>query len=124
MKKFLLIVFLLISTNAFSATNYKSNFTIEKFEKAKKNGETVVITAWAQYCGTCKKQKPILKQAKEDFENVLFLFIEHTKNKNLVKELNINHWSTIVVYKNNKKITSSVGLVDKDQIYSLIKKGI
>ena len=39
-------------------------------------------------------------------------------------ELNINHWSTIVVYKNNKKITSSVGLVDKDQIYSLIKKGI
>ena len=52
------------------------------------------------------------------------IYIEHVKNKELVKELNINFWSTIAVYKNNKQIAKSVGMVNKDQIYSLIKKGI
>ena len=123
MKKILLLI-LIFSYSSVFASELTPKFSKEAFNEAQDQGKTVVIYSWNKFCGTCKKQKPILKLAKEDFENVLFLFIEHTKNKNLVKELNINHWSTIVVYKNNKKITSSVGLVDKDQIYSLIKKGI
>ena len=58
------------------------------------------------------------------FENVLFFYIEHVKNKNLLKDLDINFWSTIAVYKNNKQIARGVGLVEKDQIYLLIEKGI
>ena len=37
MKKILVIIFLLISTNAFSVENQRLNFTIEIFEEAKKN---------------------------------------------------------------------------------------
>ena len=44
MKKILIIIFLLINTNVFSAEGYKSNFTIEKFEEAKKNGAKLAIT--------------------------------------------------------------------------------
>ena len=57
MKKVFLIIFLLICTNAFSAEDHTTNFTIEKFEEAKKNGETIVVTAWTKYCGTCKRQR-------------------------------------------------------------------
>ena len=76
MNKFFLIVFLLISTNAFSAEGH-INFTIQKFEEAKKNGETVVVTAWNKYCGTCKRQKVVLAQAEKDFKDVLFLYYSH-----------------------------------------------
>ena len=124
MKKFLLIVFLLISTNAFSATNYKSNFTIEKFEKAKKNGETVVITAWAQYCGTCKKQKEVLDQAEKDFEDILFLYYNHIKMKDIAKYLKIDYRSTILVYKGSEEVSRTIGQLDKSAIYSNIKEGI
>ena len=54
----------------------------------------------------------------------------HTKNgsrnikNNYEKSTNINFWSTIAVYKNNKQIAHAVGLINRDQIYSLIKKGI
>ena len=41
MKKILIIILLLISTNVFSAEDHVSNFTIQKFESAKKNGETI-----------------------------------------------------------------------------------
>ena len=123
MKKILLLILFFNFSNAF-ASEYVTNFTKEVFEQAQNNGKTVVVYSWNKYCFTCAKQKPILKQAKKEFEDVLFLYIEHTKNKNLLKGLNINHWSTIAVYKENQQIAKGVGIVKKDEIYSLIEKGI
>ena len=124
MKKILVIILLLISTNAFSAENQKLNFTIETFEKAKKNGETIVITAWNKYCGTCKKQKLVLDQAEKDFKDVLFLYYSHPKMKDFAKYLKIEHRSTILVYKGSSEVSRTLGQVDKSLIYSNIKKGI
>ena len=124
MKKILVIIFLLICTNAFSAENHKLNFTIETFEEAKKNGETVVVTAWNKYCGTCKRQKVVLDQAEKDFKDVLFLYYSHPKMKNIATYLKIDHRSTILVYKGSAEVSRTLGLVDKSVIYSNIEKGI
>ena len=123
MKKALILILFFNFSNAF-ASEYTTNFTKQAFEQAQNNGKTVVLYSWNKYCVTCAKQKPILQQAKKDFKDVLFLYIEHTKNKNLLKDLNINFWSTIAVYRDNKQIARAVGVVEKDQIYSLIEKGI
>ena len=114
----------MISTNAFSAEGYKTNFTIQKFEEAKKNGETVIVTAWNKYCGTCKRQKVVLDQAEKDFKDVLFLYYNHPKMKDIAKYLKIDHRSTILVYKGNKEVSRTIGQLDKSVIYSNIKKGI
>jgi len=124
MKKILVIIFLLICTNAFSAENHKLNFTIEKFEEAKKNGDVIVITAWAKYCGTCKKQKVVLDQAEKDFKDVLFLYYNHPKMKDIAKYLKIDHRSTILVYKGYTEVSRTIGQLEKSVIYSNIKKGI
>jgi len=124
MKKIFVIIFLLISTNVFSAENHRSNFTIQKFEEAKKNGETVVVTAWNKYCGTCKRQKVVLDQAEKDFKEVLFLYYNHPKMKDIAKYLKIDHRSTILVYKGNTEVSRTLGQVDKSVIYSNIKKAI
>ncbi len=124
MRKILVIIFLLISTNVFAAENHKLNFTVEKFENAKKNGETVVVTAWNKYCGTCKRQKEVLDQAEKDFKNVLFLYYNHPKMKDIARYLKIDHRSTILVYKGEAEISRTLGQVDKSVIYSNIKKGI
>ena len=124
MKKILLVFFLIISSNAFSAESHISNFTIEKFEGAKKNGETIVVTAWNKYCGTCKRQKVVLDQAEKDFKDVLFLYYDHPKMKDIAKYLKIDHRSTILVYKGESEISRTLGQVDKSVIYSNIKKGI
>ena len=124
MKKILLVFFLIISSNAFSAESHILNFTIEKFEGAKKNGETIVVTAWNKYCGTCKRQKVVLDQAEKDFKDVLFLYYNHPKMKGIATYLKIDHRSTILVYKGSKEISRTVGQLDKSVIYANIKKGI
>ena len=124
MKKIILIIVLLFSFSNVFASEFKTNFTQEIFEKAQDNGKIVVIYSWNEYCGTCAKQRPILEQAKNDFKDILFLSIEHVENKDLVKNLKIEYWSTIAVYKNSKQTAKIIGLVDKDKIYSFIKKEI
>ncbi len=124
MKKILVIIFLLISTSTFSAENQRLNFTIETFEEAKKNGETIVVTAWNKYCGTCKRQKVVLDQAEKDFKDVLFLYYNHPKMKEVSKYLKIDRRSTILVYKGNTEVSRTLGQIDKSVIYSSIEKGI
>ena len=121
--KILAFFILLISTSTF-AGEYETNFNIEKFKFAQNNGKIVVIHSWNKSCGTCAKQKPILEKAKKDFENVIFMNFEQTKNKDIAKLLKVDYWTTIVVYKDNKELAREIGLYNKEDIYNLIKKGI
>ena len=121
--KILAFFILLISTSSF-AGEYETNFNIEKFKSAQNNGKIVVIHSWNKSCSTCAKQKPILEKAKKDFENVIFMNFEQTKNKDIAKLLKVDYWTTIVVYKDNKELAREIGLYNERDIYNLIKKGI
>tara|TARA_Y100001970_G_scaffold293439_1_gene440223 strand:+ start:5464 stop:5832 length:369 start_codon:yes stop_codon:yes gene_type:complete len=122
MKKITFILFFLITTNTF-AEKVEINFTLEKFVSAQESGKTIFVNSWNKWCLTCIKQEEVIKQARKDFKDVVFLTFEQ-KNKDIAKYLNIDYRSTLVVYKNKKEIVRSVGITKKEEIYSLIKKGI
>ena len=123
MKKLLIIIFAFISFNAF-AIEEKTTFSLEIFNKAQKNGKVVVINSWNKSCSTCAAQIKVLQEAKKEFKDILFLSYEQTANEDIAKLLDIDFWTTIVVYKNNKEIARSIGQIDKSKIYSIIKENI
>jgi thiol-disulfide isomerase/thioredoxin len=114
----LIIVFLSISSYAISK---ETTFSNEIFKKAQLEGKTVVINSWNKTCTTCAKQVKILNQAKKDFKDVVFLSFEQTKDKEIAKSLGVNYWTTIVVYKDSKEISRTIGQTNKDKIYLQIK---
>ena len=120
MKKIFVLIFTLISFNCF-AVDKTTTFTSEVFKKAQDEGKTVVINSWNKTCYTCGKQVKILNQAEKEFNDILFLSFEQTKDKKIAELLGIEYWTTIVVYKNNKEIARSIGQTKKSEIYELIK---
>jgi thioredoxin 1 len=120
MKKFFIFILVIFNFNSF-AFGKTTTFTNEVFQKAQSDGKIVVINSWNETCSTCAKQVKILEQAKKDFSNILFLSFEQTKDIDVAKSLDINYWTTIVVYKNNKEISRSMGETKKEKIYSQIK---
>ena len=120
MKKILTSILIILSFNSFALAK-TSTFTNEIFQKAQSQGKIVVINSWNKTCTTCAKQVKILDQAKQDFKDVIFLNFEQTKDKNIAKSLSIDYWTTIVVYKNDKEISRSIGQTNKKKIYSQIK---
>jgi len=123
MKKLLILLFAFISFNTF-AVEKKTTFTPDLFNEAQKNGKIVVINSWNKSCSTCAQQIKILNEAENEFKDILFLSYEQTVNTDIAELLNIDFWTTIVVYKNNIEVSRSIGQTDKSKIYSLIKKGI
>ena len=122
MKKILIIIFVLIPFHSLSFEK-KTTFTLEKFNKAQEDGKVVVINSWNKFCSTCAKQVKILNEAEEKFKNVVFLSFEQN-NEVIANLLNIDYWTTIAIYKDNKEIAREMGLPNKGKIFDLIKKGI
>ena len=119
MKKILIFIFIVLSFNSFALAK-TSTFSNEIFQKAQLQGKIVVINSWNKTCTTCAKQVKILDQAKQDFKDVIFLSFEQTKDKKIAKLLGIQYWTTIVVYRDNKELSRSIGETSKDKIYSQI----
>jgi len=120
MKNLFIIIFVLITFNSF-AVDKSTTFNNDIFKQAQLEGKTVVINSWEKSCTTCKRQIKILDQAQKEFGDILFLSFEQTVDKDIAKQLGIDYWTTIVVYKNNKEVHRSIGQTDKAKIYELIK---
>ena len=119
MKKIIIIALFFFSLSS-ASFGKSTTFTNEVFKDAQISGKTVVINSWNKTCGTCAKQVIILNQAKKDFKDVVFLSYEQTKDKDIAKLLDIDYWTTIVVYKSNKEVSRSIGQTNKAKIYSQI----
>jgi thiol-disulfide isomerase/thioredoxin len=120
MKNILIFILLIFSLNSV-AISKETTFTDEVFQKSQLDGKTVVIHSWNKTCVICAQQVEILKQAEQDFKDVIFLSFEQTKDKKIAKFLEIDYWTTIVIYKDNKELSRTIGQTDKDKIYSQIK---
>ena len=120
MKKILISIIVLLSINSISISK-ETTFTNEIFKKSQLDGKTVVIHSWNKTCITCAEQVKILEQAKKDFKDTIFLSFEQTKDKKIAQFLDIAYWTTIVVYKNNKEISRTIGQTNKEEIYTQIK---
>ena len=113
---FILLVFGFTTT----AISKETTFTNEIFEKSQLDGKTVVIHSWNKTCTTCARQVKILDKAKQEFKDIIFLSFEQTQDRDIANFLGIDYWTTIVVYRDNKEISRSIGQTKKEKIYSQI----
>ena len=121
MKKILIIIFFLFCSNSL-AIEESTTFTDKIFKKAQSEGKIIVINSWNKFCSTCKKQIKILDQAETKFNDVIFLSYEQTENKVIADKLNIDYWTTIVIYKGEDEIYRSMGVTEKNQLHLAIDK--
>ena len=119
MKQILILITIVFGLST-TAISKETTFNNEIFKKSQLDGKTVVIHSWNKTCVTCARQFKILDKAQQDFKEVIFLSFEQTKDKDIGKFLSIDYWTTIVVYRDNKEVSRSIGQTNKEKIYSQI----
>jgi len=122
MKKYLILIFCIIAFNA-SASEKKTTFNKELFEKAQSEGKIVVISSWIKYCTSCASQMKVLKKAKNEFENMEY-FAFNIKNKEIAELFNVQYQTTLLIFKDNMEVYRSIGETNKDLIYQAIESSI
>ncbi len=122
MKKLFILIFLLLSFQS-TASEKKTTFSEEVFNKAQSDGKVVVVSSWIKYCSSCVSQMKVLIKAKDDFQNIIYLNFD-VRNKEISKLLNVQYQTTLLIFKKNKEIYRSVGEISKSEIYRAIEKSL
>ena len=129
MKKFFIFIFLIFAFSA-NATEKKTTFNIELFDKAQSEGKFVVVSSWIKYCSSCAGQMKILKKAKNEgvlsdikFDNIEYFSFDVT-NEKIANLLNVQYQTTLLIFKDNEEVYRSVGETTEELIYKAIKSSI
>ncbi|PNQ75196.1 thioredoxin [Hanstruepera neustonica] len=82
----------------------------------------VLVDFFAEWCGPCKMMAPILKEVKDALgESVSILKVDVDKNQTLAAQMQVRGVPTLVLYKKGKQLWRQSGVVQKNDLISLIQ---
>lgn len=82
----------------------------------------ILVDFYADWCGPCRTLAPILKQVKEELgEAVKIVKIDVDKNQPLAVKYQVRGVPTMLLFKNGKQLWRQSGVLQKNDIVSIIK---
>lgn len=101
-------------------------FTDEAFSKSQQEQKSIALFFYAQWCVTCREQKPMLEELIKDKELEKFVgyIVDYDSRPDLKAKYKIQRQSALIVFKGKKEIDRNLSCMDKDVMKELFKKGL
>jgi thioredoxin 1 len=98
--------------------------TQENFEaEVLKSPVPVLVDFWAEWCGPCKLQNPILEEiTKELAGKVKIAKVDVDKYPDLASDYNVMSIPTLKFFNKGQVVSEMIGLQSKDKLLSEIQK--
>ncbi len=94
---------------------------MSRFSEIINQPKPVLIDFYAEWCGPCKMMAPILKQVKDNLgDRVSIIKIDVDKNQELAAKYQVKGVPTLMLFKNGKQLWRQSGVLQKDEIISII----
>lgn len=96
---------------------------MSNFSEIINQDKPVLVDFFAEWCGPCKMMSPILKEVKEVLaDKVSIIKIDVDKNQPLATKYQVRGVPTLILYKSGKQVWRQSGLVQKNELVSIINK--
>jgi thioredoxin 1 len=97
-------------------------FTQAEFDRLNSASQSIVVAAHADWCPTCRAQKPVLDALMKtpEFKTYTLLSLNYDKDKPVLKALKIKKQSTVVVFKGGRETARSVGQTSAKDLSKLL----
>ncbi len=98
------------------------NLTKENFEsEVLKSDKPVLIDFWAAWCGPCRMLSPVISEIAEDYKGKIKVCkVNVDEEMELASAFRVASIPMLVVMKNGKVTSTSVGFRPKAQIVSML----
>lgn len=96
------------------------------FDSLAAQGKPVLIEVYADWCPTCRMQRPVLDSLLREprYKDLTMLVIDFDRDKDLLRTYRVRMQSTIIVFKGKQELGRSVASVDQQSIEELLNKAI
>lgn len=84
--------------------------------------ESVLIDFWASWCGPCNMLSPIIGEIDSEVSGVKVGKVNVDEEQELARQFGIMSIPTLVVVKDGTVVDTSVGVVSKEKILSMLGK--
>ncbi|MEB0010468.1 thioredoxin family protein [Glaciimonas sp. Cout2] len=111
---------------SFAANAGEMAFSQTAFEKLQAEGKPAIVYFHADWCPTCKVQKPIVDSLlkQPDMQSITLLVADYDKEIALKKVMHISQQSTFVVFKGGKEVTRATGQTTKAAIQATFAQAL
>nr|WP_298256632.1 thioredoxin family protein [Bradyrhizobium sp.] len=101
-------------------------FSAEAFKAAQAAGGPILVEIHADWCPTCKAQRPILDRltAEQKFKDLKIFRVDFDAQKPVVREFGAQMQSTLIVFKGAAEQGRSVGDTKEASIAALLDKSL
>jgi len=81
----------------------------------------VLVDFWASWCGPCKMLAPAVAQIAEEYSGKIKVGkVNVDEEESLSREYGIVSIPTVILFKNGKPEKTSIGLVPKEELVSML----
>ncbi len=109
-----------------SWANSAAPFSEGAFKAAQAAGNPILVEIHADWCPTCKAQRPILEKltAEPKFKDLKIFLVDFDAQKPVVKQFGAQMQSTLIVFKGTAEQGRSVGDTKEASIAALLDKSL
>ena len=94
-----------------------------QFKQAVADNKLVLVDFYATWCGPCKMMAPVIEEINQEMsDSVKVLKVDVDQEGDLAREYQITAIPTLVLIKNGKLVSKSMGFKPKNAIQELIHK--
>lgn len=95
---------------------------MSNFSEIISRSKLVLVDFYAEWCGPCKTMHPILKEVKDALSNEISIIkIDIDKNQSLTDKYRVKGVPTFILYKNGIQVWRQSGILQKNELITLIK---
>lgn len=91
------------------------------FKEVLNQDKPVLIDFYADWCGPCRMQAPILDQVKDALEGQAIVGkVNVDEERSLARQFSVMSIPTLIIFKDGKEVNRISGLTQKDRLISLV----
>lgn len=122
--------FLFLATTATLAGSISlsgaASTSLQDIQAAIASGESILIHVTAPWCGTCKRQKPIVAELLQmpEFSALKMIEVDFDSQADVLAQFRVQTQATMLVFKGGKEIDRAVGTTDRVAIVEFLKQAL